>query len=68
MCKRAVFLTLACLLGLAHATSADLVGWWKLDDGAGSVAADSSGNGYDGTVVEASWGIEPKVRTIMTNR
>jgi hypothetical protein len=40
-----------CVLGLASAASADLVGWWKLDDGAGTVAKDSSGNGYDGTFV-----------------
>lgn len=32
-----------------------LAGHWKFDDGAGSVAADSSGNGYDGTVVNGSW-------------
>ena len=28
-----------------------LVGWWKLDDGSGSVAKDSSGNGYDGKLI-----------------
>jgi hypothetical protein len=27
-----------------------LVGWWKLDDGSGLVATDSSGNGNDGTI------------------
>lgn len=27
------------------------VGWWKLDEGTGTVAADSSGNGNDGTYV-----------------
>lgn len=27
-----------------------LVGWWKLDDGSGSTAADSSGNGNTGTL------------------
>jgi hypothetical protein len=29
---------------------ADIVGWWKLNDGGGTLAADSSGNGHDGTV------------------
>jgi len=33
----------------------DLVARWKLDDGAGTTAADSSGNGYDGTVVGGTW-------------
>ncbi|MBU6232465.1 hypothetical protein KGP36_07565 [Patescibacteria group bacterium] len=28
-----------------------LVGWWKLDDGSGTTAADSSGNGNTGTLV-----------------
>jgi len=27
------------------------VGWWKLDDGSGLTAADSSGNGNDGTLI-----------------
>ncbi len=27
-----------------------LVGWWKLDEGSGSTAVDSSGNGHDGTL------------------
>ncbi|UCF17235.1 MAG: LamG domain-containing protein, partial [Phycisphaerales bacterium] len=34
---------------------AAIVGWWKLDDGAGTVAVDSSGNGYDGTITDATW-------------
>lgn len=35
-----------------------LVGWWKFDDGLGDVAADSSGNGYDGILTnmdEKDW-------------
>ncbi len=28
----------------------NLVGWWRLDDGAGKVAKDSSGNSFDGAV------------------
>ncbi len=31
------------------------VGHWTFDDGSGSVAADSSGNGYDGTVDNELW-------------
>jgi hypothetical protein len=30
----------------------DLLGWWKFDDGTGTIAADSSGNGNDGTFVQ----------------
>ncbi|MDQ4051594.1 MAG: Ig-like domain-containing protein [Actinomycetota bacterium] len=34
----------------------DLVGWWKLDESTGAVAADSSGNGRNGSVVgSATW-------------
>jgi hypothetical protein len=31
-----------------------LVGWWKLDDGSGTTAADSSGNGDNGTLSSSS--------------
>jgi hypothetical protein len=44
---------LACLvfvLGIAGTASADLIGRWKFDEFSGDVAADSSGNGYDGTI------------------
>jgi len=33
-----------------------LVAWWKLDDGSGTTAVDSGGNGFDGTLVgDTSW-------------
>jgi hypothetical protein len=32
-----------------------LVGWWKLDETSGAVAADSSGMGNNGTVVGGTW-------------
>jgi hypothetical protein len=33
-----------------------LVAWWKLDDGSGDIAVDSSGNGHNGTLVgDTSW-------------
>ena len=56
MCKKLIYLTSFILvLGLAlpsvvEARDPDLVGWWKLDDGSGTVAVDSSGNGRDGTL------------------
>jgi hypothetical protein len=35
----------------ANAGESGLVGWWTLDDGAGSTVADSSGGGHDGSFV-----------------
>ncbi|MHC4118106.1 MAG: LamG domain-containing protein [Planctomycetota bacterium] len=35
---------------LTSTVQADLVGWWKLDDGTGTTAADASGGGNDGTL------------------
>jgi hypothetical protein len=32
-----------------------LVGWWRFDEGTGTTAGDSSGNGNDGTIYGASW-------------
>ena len=34
--------------------TSDLVGWWKLDETSGTVAADSSGNGRNGAVAGGS--------------
>jgi hypothetical protein len=39
------------VLGVAHNASAELVAHWRLDDGSGTTAVDSSGNGYDGTLL-----------------
>jgi len=36
---------------LTSAAKADLIGWWRLDEGSGTIAYDSSGNGNDGTLV-----------------
>jgi len=62
MCRKKllfVFLVAVVCVGLASVGQArhpDPVGWWKLDDGAGTTAVDSSGNGYDGTVGgDAAW-------------
>ncbi len=38
------------------ATVPGLVGWWKFDDGSGTTAVDSSGNGYNATLFNGvSW-------------
>jgi hypothetical protein len=34
----------------------DLIGWWKLDDGSGDIAVDSSSSGNDGTIAYADSG------------
>ena len=58
MCKKMIYVTsLVLALGLSlpsgvEAADPDLVGWWKLDDGSGTVASDSSGNGHEGTLVD----------------
>ncbi|MDI9433235.1 MAG: discoidin domain-containing protein [Planctomycetota bacterium] len=45
------------ILGLALASVSDaaLVGWWKFDDGSDTVAKDSSGKGYHGTITNPLW-------------
>ena len=51
MCmKLSVCATLVLVLSLAVGTQADLVGYWSFDEGAGTIAHDSSGNGLDGTL------------------
>ena len=36
----------------AQAQDPDLLGWWKFDDGTGTIAVDSSGNGNDGVFIQ----------------
>ena len=53
MCRRLIYsgsFLLLLSLTLTNTASAELVGWWKLDDGSGTTAFDSSGNGNDGTL------------------
>ncbi len=58
MCRKLIYsVTFAFLLSmvLTSEVQAELVGWWKLDDGSGTVAVDSSGYGRDGTITNATW-------------
>ena len=51
--------SLVCLIILGLSISigyADLVGLWLFDEGSGTVAKDSSGNGHDGEIKGAQWG------------
>ena len=56
MCRRHVdlasFLGVVGLAMMCSTGAADpsIIGWWKLDDGAGATAADSSGKGNHGTL------------------
>ncbi len=62
MCKKLIYLvSFVLVLGLvltsvAKAVDPDLVGSWRFDEGSGTTAFDSSGNGNDGTLVgDAVW-------------
>jgi hypothetical protein len=46
----AYLVSFICVLSLALAgtTQAELVGWWRFDEGSGTMAVDASGNGNDG--------------------
>jgi len=51
MCRKLTYLiSFMLVLGLALTSSsqAELVGWWRMEEGSGAVAYDSSGNGRDG--------------------
>jgi len=51
MYKKLIYLvTFVLVVGLVNSASADLVGHWRLDEGAGDTANDSSGNGNQGTL------------------
>ena len=56
--KCILWLTAAILIvgGVAHGADPSLIGWWKLNDGEGTIATDASGNGNDGTLAgDAAW-------------
>ncbi|MHC4351773.1 MAG: LamG-like jellyroll fold domain-containing protein, partial [Planctomycetota bacterium] len=46
-----IFFTLLLSFVLTGAVRADLVGWWRLDEGSGTTVMDSSASGNDGTFV-----------------
>ena len=51
MCKQTLSLiSLVLVLTLAGSASAGLIAQWKFDEGSGTVATDSTGNGHDGTL------------------
>ncbi|MBN1506073.1 MAG: hypothetical protein JW955_04460, partial [Sedimentisphaerales bacterium] len=63
MCRKCVLFTCSVfVLGMVlteavQAQDPNLVGWWKLDDGQGTTAVDSSGKGVNGTVHNPNGGL-----------
>ena len=54
MCRKMIYsFSLALMLSriLTSAAEAEMLGWWRLNEGSGSTASDSSGNNNDGTLV-----------------
>ncbi len=56
MCRKLIFLNSFVLVlglflsGITNAADPNLVGWWRLDDGSGTITRDSSGNENHGTI------------------
>jgi hypothetical protein len=51
MCKKLIYLvSFVLVLSTAGNASAELVAYWKFDEGSGTTAVDTSGNGNDGTL------------------
>ena len=48
--KSILLISFVAVLSAAGTASAQLVAWWRFDDGSGTTALDSSGNGNDGTL------------------
>jgi len=57
MCRKLFYLlSFVLVLSIVSNASADLVGHWRFDEGSGTIAYDSSGNGNDGTLeVNPQW-------------
>jgi len=56
MCKKLIYLfSFVLVLAVVNDASADLVGYWKFDEGSGDIAVDLSGYGNDGTINGATW-------------
>ena len=64
MCRSLIYLfSFALVPGivLTNSAQAELVGWWRFNEGSGSTCNDSSGNGHDGTVLGTpQWATGPE--------
>jgi len=63
MGRKVLCLAFLAVLGLMLTSTANakLVGWWKLDETAGTTAVDSSGNNYDGTLINGPVWIDGQI-------
>ena len=63
MYKKLIYLSsFALLLGMVptRVADADLVGWWRFNEGSGNTANDSSGNDHHGTIIGTpEWVVGP---------
>ncbi|MHC4629273.1 MAG: LamG domain-containing protein, partial [Planctomycetota bacterium] len=50
MCRKLIY-SFSVFLVLTGTARGELIGWWKFDEGSGTTAYDSSGNGNDGTLI-----------------
>ncbi len=50
-----VLLPVLVMTGIVKAADPDIIGWWKLDEGFGYTAVDSSGTGADITLQNSTW-------------
>jgi len=55
MNKKLTVIALAAVLAWACTSSAELVGWWKFNEGSGSIAGDASGKGLDASIEGPIW-------------
>jgi len=69
MCRRTIFIfsfLIVLVLLLPRISNAELIGWWKLDEGSGTTATDSSGYGNDASFEGAPvWMDEGKFGTAL---
>jgi len=62
MCRKSFIVSFVIAIGLmpTHAAQAELLGWWRFDEGSGITVNDSSGNDHHGTVQGTpEWGFGP---------
>ena len=52
---KSIIVTVVVVLAWTCMATADLVGWWRFNEGSGSVAADSSGHGLDASIEGPVW-------------
>jgi len=64
MCKKLIYVVFFVLvlalfpMSVAKSDDPDLVGYWRFDEGSGTTAYDSSGNGNDGTLIGGAQWVE----------